>query len=520
MLMVIALVGVGALIQHHANRARHEREPRDGGASLKTIIIAQSNDADTLDPSDVGQADTLNVAKMMFGTLYDVSAEGKLEPYLAESYQYSEDGKSITFKLKPGLKCEDGEPLTAKDVAYSFDRANNPALKLTGNASGFILPSLGYRGSHVDDTLTVTLMVEKYNPIALGLISEMLIMCKKPYERMAEDQASTHPVATGPYRLAEWAHDDRIVLERNKNFTLKAPPYDRVIWRVIPEGSTRSAELIAGNVDIITNVPADQIEAINASDTAKIETISSTRRIYVGFNQSRRFASTPGGKAIQNPAVRAALQYAVDVPTICEALLRTPCQRAATLVVPQNDHSGIPATPYDPDLAEKMLDAAGYPKGPDGTRFTLTLQAPRNLYGNGTVAQAIGQYLSDIGVKTDVDIVDMSVYVPLTRKHEAGPLFLLGTGGSTWSALYDMSDLSAPDAGTNYTSWSYPEFFEGWKQLEGVRDEAGQTPIMNRMLHIFHDRSPWLMLYFQPDVYGVSNKIKWQPRADEMITLR
>jgi peptide/nickel transport system substrate-binding protein len=208
------------------------------------------------------------------------------------------------------------------------------------------------------------------------------------------------------------------------------------------------------------------------------------------------------------------------LPAICEALLRAPCARAATMIVPQNDHSGIPANPYDSDRAEKLLDAAGYPRGADGIRFSLTLQAPRNLYGNGTVAQAIGQYLTDIGIKTDVQILDMSVYIPLTRKHEAGPLFLLGTGGSTWSALYDMSDLSAPDAGTNYTGWSDPEFFAGWKQLEGTRDEASQTIIMNQMLHVFHDRSPWLMLYFQPDIYGVNNKVKWQPRADEMITLR
>ena len=518
MLAVVALLAVGALLQLHANRARRSRAGGAVSSSLRTLTIAQSNDADTLDPSDVGQTDTLNVARMLFGTLYDVSASGQLEPYLAESYRYAEDGKSITFRLKPGLKCEDGEPLTAKDVAYSFERAGNPALKLTGNATGFILPSLGYRGAHVDDPLTVTLRVEKYNPIALGLISEMLIMCRNPYEKMSAEQASTHPVATGPYSLAEWAHDDRIVLERNSNFTLHTPPYDRVIWRVIPEGSTRSAELIAGNVDIISNVPADQIDAINASDTARIETVASTRRIYLGFNQSPRFASTPGGKAIENPAVRAALQYAVDVPTICQALLRTPCQRAATMVVPESDHSGIAPTPYDPDRAEKMLDAAGYPRGPDGTRFSITLQAPRNIYGNGTVAEAIGQFLTDVGVRTAVEILDMSVYIPLTRRHEAGPLFLLGTGGATWSALYDMSDLSAPDAGTNYTSWSDSDFFAGWNDLEKTRDEAAQLGIINRMLRIMHDRGPWLMLYFQPDVYGVSNKIKWQPRADEIIT--
>jgi peptide/nickel transport system substrate-binding protein len=288
---------------------------------------------------------------------------------------------------------------------------------------------------------------------------------------------------------------------------------------VIPEGSTRTAELLAGNVDLITGLPPDQIDTVRNSEKAKVEAVTSTRRVYVGFNLRSRFRDTPGGRAIEAPGVRQALQYAVDVPTTCESLLRTPCQRAATLVVPRNDHSGIQAAAYDPDRAEKLLDAAGYPRGKDGVRFRLTLQAPRTSYGDGNVAQAIGQYLSDIGVETRVDLMDLSVYVLLTRSHDAGPLFLLGTGGSTWSALYDMSDLSEPSAGTNYTSWNDPAFFAGWKQVEETRDAAAQQTIINNMLQTFHEGAPWLMLYFQPDVYGVSKRVQWTPRADELISL-
>jgi peptide/nickel transport system substrate-binding protein len=266
-------------------------------------------------------------------------------------------------------------------------------------------------------------------------------------------------------------------------------------------------------------VPPDQIDAIRRSDTAHIETVVSTRRVYVGFNMRSKFRDTTGGRAIEDPRVRQALQYAVDVPTTCEALLRTPCQRAATPVVPRNDHSGIEAWPFDPDKAEALLDAAGYPRGKDGVRFRLRLQAPRTLYGQGNVAQAIGQYLSDIGVETTVDLMDVSVYIQLARAHEAGPLFVLGTGGSTWSPLYDMSDFSAPTAGTNYTNWEDPAFFAGWKQMEGTRDPAAEEAVLNGMLHEFHESAPWLMLYFQPDVYGVSNRVQWTPRADELIGL-
>lgn len=517
LVVVCFLLWLAAAHHKRLQRQREAGAPDSSGAG--TIVIAQPNDADTLDPSDVGAAYTLNVARMLFATLYDVSAKGDLEPFLAESYSYSEDGRSITFRLRPGLKCEDGSPLTASDVAYSFERAANPRNHFTGNAPGFLLPSIGYLRSHADGPLSVTIETRKYNPIAIGLISEMLVSCRRPYEGMSLEDAATHPSSTGPYRLVEWVHDDRIVLVRNPNFTLRRPRYDRVIWRVIPEGSTRTAELLAGSVDLITEVPPDQVDAIRNSETAKVETISSTRRIYVGFNMAAKFGNTPGGMAIQDPRVRQALQYAVDVPTMCDALLHTPCQRAATLVVPRNDHSGVAPANYDPERAERMLDAAGYPRGRDGVRFHLTLQAPRSLYGSGNVAQAIGQFLGDIGVETHVELLDLSVYVQLTRSHQAGPLFLLGTGGSTWSALYDMSDFASPDSGTNYTGWQDPRFFAGWKQLEQTRDPTAQQNIMDAMLREFHEGAPWLMLYFQPDIYGVSNKIQWSPRSDELIDL-
>jgi peptide/nickel transport system substrate-binding protein len=515
------LVTIAFMAMHKAAVSRASRERDENDPALKTLTIAQPADADTLDPSDIDSTDTLSIARLMFGTLYRVSPEGKLEPYLAESYSFAQDGKSITLKIRPNLRCETGAPLTARDVAYSFDRAADPELKFTGNSTGFVLPSIGFLGTRVDDNLTVTLLVKKYNPIAIGLLSEMLILCRAPYEKMTKEQAAIHPVATGPYRLAEWVHDDRIVLERNKYYSLRAPSYDRVIFRIMPEGSTRSAELIAGNIDIATVVAPDQIDAINSSDTAKVESVASVRRIYVGFNQKDKFNATPGGRAIKNPAVRNAMQYAIDVPAICESLLRTPCKRLATMLLPTHDYSGIAPIPYDPDRAERMLDAAGYPRGRDGVRFELTLQAPRGRYlDDDSVAMAIGQYLSDIGVKTNVDILDYaSVFMPLSRSHNFGPLFLLGTGGALWSPLYDISDLSSPDSGVNYTSYTDPEFYAGWQELDKTRDPAEQQVAINNMMKVFHERGTWLLLYCQPDIYGVSNKITWKPRADEVISV-
>ena len=487
----------------------------------RLLRIALSVDVDTLDPAELDAQESETIAHLLWGTLYKTSSQGRLDPYFAQSYRITDDGRAYTFTLRPDLRCEDGTPLTARDVAYSFEHPADPAMKFTGHGAGFVLPALQYAGVRADDALNVTVKLKTYNPIALGLIAEMPIFCRAPYEAMTPQQASTRVSATGAYRLVEWRHDDHILLELNPRYTLPAPVYERVLFRIIPESSTRSAELLAGNIDISTSVAPDQIDAINDSDTAKVESVPSIRRIYVGFNQKDKFSTTAGGRAIRDARVRRALQFAVDVPTLCDALLHVPCARPGTMIFPRNDHTGIAADPYDPDRAERLLDAAGYRRGAGGVRFAITLQTPRGRYpADVNVALAIGQYLDDIGVKTTVEALDFaSVYIPLLRRHDAGPMFLSGTSGASWSALYDLSDFPAPDGGSNYTNFADPEFFAGWKRLEQTRDPAEQERIIRDMMTVFHERGTWLQLYFLPDLYGVSNKIVWRPRADELISL-
>jgi len=331
-----------------------------------------------------------------------------------------------------------------------------------------------------------------------------------------EDAAAT-PVASGSYRLASWDRGSQVVLEKIKD----PGNFENIIWRIIPEASTRSAELIAGNVDIITNVSPDQVGAINDSGTSKVNAVSGTRRMQIGFNLGEKVADMPGAKEIQDPKVRFALQYAVDVPGICEQLLGTSCERMTSLVNPPNGNPDLKPIPYDPEMAEKLLDEAGYPRGENGVRFNIRLQGPRGRYlADASVIQAIGQMLTDVGVETEVELLEWaSVYSPLLRTKEMGPLFFLGQGGVTWNPLYDMSLFSTPDAATNYQSWTDPRWFADWEIARSAETPEAARDVINRMLKLFYEEGPWLQLYFQPDFYGVSNRINWQPRRDEEIDL-
>ncbi len=484
-----------------------------------TLVIAQGSDSSSLDPASLSSIAAANIARHLWGTLLEITPEGEIVPYLAESYEVSESGTEISFILRQGLTCQDGEALTAEDVVYTFERAADPENAFTGNTPGFIFDSLGYQGARVDGELTATILTDSYNAIAPGLLAEVYIHCKDSYEAMSLEKAAVNPVGSGPYGFREWLRDDRLVLQKASDFTLRDAKFETLVWRVIPEASTRAAELIAGNIDIADAIEPDQIETVESSDAASVQSVQGTQRVYVGFNLGDTFSAAEGGAAIQETAVRVALQYAVDVPTICETLLGTSCERATGLVNPPNDNPDLEPYPYDPDMAEQLLDEAGYPRGDDGVRFSLALQVPSGRAYTDS-ALAVGQYLSDIGVETKVELQDFSaVFVPNLIAHESGPLFVIGSGGATWSALYDMADIRTPDGATNYSEWSNPEWFSGWERLSQTRDEAAQREIINEMLTVFYNDPPWLMLYFQPNFYGVSERLTWEARRDGRIVV-
>jgi peptide/nickel transport system substrate-binding protein len=491
--------------------------PAAAQVSEDTLVVGLSADITTFEPAAISSRDNANIARHIFDTLFSIEGDGSVVPDLATELNISDDGLAYVYTIEEGRTCHDGEALTAEDVAYSFNRAKDPANAFTGNTPGFVFSSVGFVDAVALDETHVQINIAAPNPIAFGLLAEVYIHCKDSYEAMTLDQAATTPIGSGSYKLASWTPGSEVVLEK------VADPgnFQNIVWRIIPEASTRSAELIAGNVDIITNVAPDQLDAVNNSGTATVQAVQGTRRIYVGFNLSEPFAAMPGGDAIQDPAVRRALQYAVDVPTICAQLLNFPCERATGIVNPPNDNPNIEPYPYDPAMAEQLLDEAGWPRLDDGNRFTIRFQAGRGRYLNDeNVVLAIAQYLRDVGINVELDIMEWgSVYVPLIRERNVGPLFFLGSGGALWSPLYDMTDLAKVDSGTNYTHWDDPRWFDRWADISAAATPEEQRVIIDEMLQVFYDDGPWLHLYFQPDFYGVSNRLNWTARPDEKVYL-
>lgn len=485
-----------------------------------TLVVGVFSEPASMDPAQVSG----NFSQLMhiFGSLYELGqASGAIDPYLANGYEISEDGLSWTFHLNEGLTCADGEALTAEDVVYTFERASNPDNGFTGNTAGFVFPSLGYEGIAADGDLDVTLTFSgpQNEQLRLGLISEVFVHCKDSYEAMTLEEAARNPVGSGPYSFGEWVTGDYMTMNRVEDFTLRETFFPVIVWRTFPEASTATAELVTGNVDLIKAIAADQVEPINASGVAEVLSYPGTTRFYVGFqmNPDAEFRNTPAGEALMNTGVRVALQYAVDVEAICTQLLAAECTRATGPVNPPNDNTALTPYPFDPAMAEQLLDEAGYPRGEDGIRFELTLKArQRPGPGGSDVALAIAQFLSDVGVQTEVEFMDNALFVEQLIDHTLGPIFMGSTGGSTWSAQYDLADFTSPRGETNYTEYPNEEFFTIKDSLPSLLDDPeAEREAELAALEIFYNDPPWLLLYPGPLLEAVSTRLEYTPRFDQ-----
>ena len=500
-----------------------------------TIVVVENGEPGSLDPAQVGGAtggSNFRIMLHIFATLYELGqADGAIDPYLAHSFDVSEDGTEWTFHLNEGLTCHDGEPLTGEDVAYSFNRMADPANGFTGNSAGFVNASIGFVEARADSELDVTIIANKpqNRAMRLGLISEVVVHCKDAYEAMTLEEAARNPVGSGPYSMGEWVPGEYIRLNRIEGFPLRDTYFEEIVWRFIPEPSTAVAEVITGNVDILKEFPATQVDAINNSGVAESRSFPGTTRVYIGFqlNPEAGFrVDTPslGADAIMESDVRVALQYAVDVDAICENLLRTTCQRATSLVNRPNNHPTLEPYPYDPMKAEELLDAAGYPRGDDGVRFTLELKARRAVGAAGSdVSLAVAQYLTDVGVSTEAIFMEMADWREQLIFHQLGPLYMGTTGGSKWSAQYDMADIPGHIAGgaaaeTNYTHWDNDVWFDGWDALPALTaDPEAERALEIEMLEAFYNDPPWLMLFAGPRLEAVSDRLDYKSRADYFI---
>lgn len=472
------------------------------------LVAALDSDRETLDPHQATGTIDYMVLMHIFDHLIARNPETmKLVGGLAESWRTVDD-LTWEFKLRKGVKFQNGEPVNATAVKFSIDRVLDPAQKsyLRDRFKGITSVQVG-------DDLTVRLKTDKPNPVLLERLTNLAILPPAYVKDKGDAFIAKNPVGSGPYRFVEWARGQRLVVEASPSYWGPQPAVKTLVFRPIPEVATAIAEMMAGSVDFIRLVPPDQIPAIEGSGKAYITTAPIIRVIFINFDVAGRAGAGP----TQNIKVREAISHAIDVDGIITHVLGGRGLKLGTVVNPMKfgyDPS-IKPVPYDPAKSKQLLAEAGVAPGTKLEFMTYS----GSIIASRQVGDAVSGYLSKVGLQTNHQhIEDIGLSSNLERTGKLKDIYLASWG--SWS-VFDADMILYPRFHSS-EAFAYvrdPKLDE-WLDIGRNTVNAGKRMEAYRQVQKYvADNYLVFPMYAQTSVMAVSNKLTYKAASDETIAL-
>jgi peptide/nickel transport system substrate-binding protein len=415
-------------------------------AQAATLKWAAQNDVITLDPHSQNHATTNGIMQHVYEGLVRYNKDFGIEPCLATSWT-NVSPTTVRFVLRKNVKFHDGSPFTADDVVFSYGRIMQPQGTMQIYVSGV------KEVRKVDD-YTVDLILSGPNPVLLKNLVDFRIMSRgwsaknksenvQDYKAKEDTYASRNTNGTGPYVLKSWEPDKRIVMQANTAWWDKlSGNATEVIYTPIKSDATRVAALLAGDVDLLTDLPTQDVARLSKDGKLKVLEGAENRTIFIGldqFSNELKYSDVKGKNPFKDVRVRRALNLAVDRDAIKRVTMRGLSIPASIMIAPSvhgwaADLDKTAAA--DVDGAKKLLAEAGYPGG-----FSFQLDCPNNRYVNDEeICQALVGMWSRIGLKVRLLAQSMPIFIAKIQNfdHDA---YMLGWGVANFDASYSLLSL-------------------------------------------------------------------------------
>lgn len=390
----------------------------------RVLVVGLSEDYHSLDPSRAYEPGGGLIHHSVYDTLvtFPPDSVSEILPSLSESWEISEDGLVYTFALRDDVTFSNGDPLTAEDVVFSFNRMKN----LRDNPA-FLADTIE-RVEAADD-LTVVMTLNQPDPAILAkLVFDAFSILNAEEVRAqggtdAEDAAETdtaeewlmdHSAGTGPYMVESYDPTVQTVLVRNPNYWGEPPYFDRIIIRNLPEAATQKLTLEAGDIHIAMDVTPDQVPILKANEDIEVFSTQSDTLIFLLCNQDPEI-----GGPVSDPLVQLAIRYAIDYEGF--RLLSGPGTNTPAAMVPIGFAGVLDSSeglPRDLDQARDLLAKAGYPDG-----FEIDLRYPDfNYIGTefGVMAQKVQADLAEVGITVKLVPEEFQVSLEAYRAGQQG----------------------------------------------------------------------------------------------------
>jgi peptide/nickel transport system substrate-binding protein len=469
----------------------------------KEVIVAFAAEPRSILPNTIVDWTTNNQVEHMYDRFVDRDPKTyKPMPMLAASWKIVND-TTWEFTLRQGVKFHNGEPFNAQSVKATMDYIKDPA-----NKSHYLPRWALVKEVQVVNDHTVRFVTEKPWP---GLIDRMaatdfLPMPPKVLKEQGVQALAAKPIGTGPFKFVQWARDERLVLEKNPDYWQGAPDLNRVTFRFIPEFSARLAALLAGEIDIMKDVPPHAVDLVDRSGKGKVRATVSSRINYLALVNLK-----PG--PMQDLRVRQAIHHAVNVDELIQQVLKGRATKMCGPLSPLNvDYTAVECIKHDPARAQALFKEAGI----DPTKLQLTLDTPSGRYPlDKDVSLAIAAQLHRLGIKVNVVVNEWGTHLDKIKNRTTGDMFFLGWGPALEAqGTIEQLFQTAP----TYSSYGGNKALEAKiGQAVTIVDPKRRQEAWAEIQQMVRDEVPWVFLWQQHDLYGVANWIEWSPRADEKV---
>lgn len=485
-------------------------------ANAETLRWARVADALTMDPHSQNEGPTSTLLHHIYETLVGRATDGSLEPRLATEWMISDEDPTVwVFKLRDGVTFHDGAAFSAEDVVFSLDRAR-------AESSGFkALHSEVESVSMVDD-LTVHVKMTGPSPLYVQNLTNTFIMDKgwaeendvvapQNFAAGEENFAVRNTNGTGPYTLVSRDPEVRTVMAHFEGHWDEAPAVTEIIYTPISEAATRVAALLSGEVDVVQDVPVQDIARLEQTDGVKVSTGPENRNIFFAYDMAsdKLRSSNAEDNPFKKPEVREAMALVLDRDAIQQVVMRGQSQPSAAPLPPfvngwteEMNAYGAP----DYERAAALVEEAGYPDG-----FTVDLNCPNDRYLNDeAICQALVGMLSRAKINANLVSQTRSLHFPLIENWETD-FYLLGWGVPTFDSAYVFNFLVHTREGSygsfNGSQYSNPELDAKIEQLGTMTDlEARDALIAEIWDEVMEDRV-FLNVHNQMLAYAMKDNI-------------
>lgn len=478
--------------QPSADASGETAEP-EAEAGPSRLTVAMTSDLLTLYPINETVVGT-DVFGHIFDPLVAIAGDGSLEPRLAVSWTTA-DSLVWDFEIHPDAMWHDGTPVTANDVAYTFNLV----------AGDDTLATHGYvrmldRAEAVGPT---TVRFNLKTPVAVfdRWASLIAVLQEGTADRTTPEEFTQAPIGSGPYRFVSLTGSERLLLEANEDYHLGRSPIDEIEFVSVPSPSARLAGLRTGELDVISGVPVAEVAALQSEDGVRVVAAPNNRIQYLGLN--------PNNAPLDDLRVRQAINLAIDRTALTEQALEglgDPAgQPAAPVTFGYSDDPRFAPPAYDPEAARALLAEAGY----DGRTPVNVVYPTSDLPFAASTAEIVAGYLTAVGIPVQLEPVEWGTLIQRWRATDFPNIHLFGYGPSILDANLIINSL--------YQTGSRGYFFtEEMDQLAvdqaAEADRAARLALIERIWEIDQDNMLNVWMFNEYDAYAVSDRVEWTPR--------